>query len=308
MIDVSVVVVNWNSKKFLQQCLSSVFKCVKQVQCEVLVIDNGSFDGAAELIRTTFPDVHFIQNTANVGFGAANNICFEKSQGRYILLLNPDTTLQEDAISPMVAFLELHPEFGLVGCRIEREDGSVDFNGGRKLPSLWSEITMRLRLNKLIPGLPFFSTTLLEHWDHKTSREVEVFSGACMMLRREAFQQLGGFDPNIFMYAEDIDLCHRLRKSGWKTWYLGETHIVHLGGKSTSQQGLSMIVEGVRSMKYYYAKHYGALYAFAYSMLVFVGSFIQLFVQGLAAAFGLKAFSRTYDAHRAILKYILARR
>lgn len=276
MIQLSIIIVNWHSRDYLRECLASILGTTRDLGKEVIVIDNGSYDGAGEMIAGEFPSVMFIQHTVNGGFSAGNNIGFSRAEGTYILMLNPDTIVRGGAVRQMVKFLEGHPAYGAVGCRILSADGVIDFHGGRKMPTLWSESVVFLMLRKMFGNREIFSSTLLEHWDHASSRDVQLLSGSCMMFRREVLGKLGGMDEGFFMYGEDMDFCHRMMKVGWKLRYFAEAEVMHHGSRSTSKAGLSMNVEGTRSMKRFFTKHRGMWYALEYLALLGAWSVLNL--------------------------------
>lgn len=276
MIDLSIVIVNWNAGQYLAQCLESIRSSSAHLRIETVVVDNASTDNALEGIERQFPEAVFIHNPSNVGFARANNVGFEKCNGRSILLLNPDSVICDNALSRMLDVLDSHQEYGAVGCKILNGSGEIDFNGGRSTPTIAREITSRLRLSKLARGWPPASSTLMEHWDHSTSRQVEVLSGACMMARRKVLELVGGMDPHFFLYGEDVDYCVRMRKAGFKIYYCADATIVHYGAKSTTPVEGAMKLEGVKSLRYFYRKHGGAIAGIGYDLVLASAAALQI--------------------------------
>lgn len=236
-LQLSIVIVNFNTRDLLAQCLLSILgsreSAVSNFQSpisnlQVLVVDNASQDDSAAMLRERFPQVQVIQNLDNVGFARANNQGIRASTGHYILLLNPDTEIQPDALNRLVAFLDAHPEAGAVGLQLLNPDGTLQ-PSGRRFPTLASAIGELLPLPK---GLRARVRGDLERRDYRLVCEVDEVSGAAMCLRRTALDEIGLLDEAFFFLGEDIDLCWRLRKAGWKTFYLPDARVIHHWGSS----------------------------------------------------------------------------
>jgi GT2 family glycosyltransferase len=245
--DVSVVVVNWNTRDILRDCLRSIFAETKGVSSEVIVIDNGSADGSAEMVATEFPAVHLIRNADNRGFAAANNQGMAVSRGRYVLLLNSDTVVLEDAISKAVAFAEGHPDAAVVGCRAVFPDGRMQQNC-YMFPSLLNLALSLTHLALIFPRNRLFGRGRLTWWDYATPREVDVVAGCFMLVRRTAIDQVGPMADRFFMYSEDTEWCWRFRRAGWRVLYTPEPVIIHLMGASSAQCASDMRVLERRSL------------------------------------------------------------
>jgi len=271
MLDLSIVIVNWNAGDFLQNCLHSIYEQTTGIAFEVLMVDNGSTDGSPEMVENCFPRVQLIRNRQNVGFAKANNQAIRASKGKYVLLLNPDTIVLDGALVQMVMFLDRHPDIGALGCKILTADGQIDFRGGRHFPTLWSEFCIHSGLAWLFPTSERFGGHLMSYWDHEDSREVDLLVGACIMVRRDVIYHVGLMDEDFFMYADDVEWCYRIKQVGWKVFYYADAAIVHLGEGSVRFAKSPIRIEGLRSMNLFFAKHYGRLSAWVHkSLLLFL--------------------------------------
>jgi len=255
-MDVSVIIVNYNVKYFLEQALYSVQKASADRQIEIIVVDNNSHDDSVSWIRRIFPDVTIIANTDNVGFARANNQAMKIATGRYFLILNPDTILQEDTIDVLARFLDSHPEVGAVGPKIIFPNGVFDYTCRRGFPTPWVSFSKLSGLSKLFPKSPLFSRYNMTYIDPDVPIEVDALMGACMMMRRETYQAVGGFDEDYFMYGEDIDWCFRIKKTGWHVHYYPKTQIIHYKGESTKRAGTKRNKHFYGAMHLFVRKHF----------------------------------------------------
>jgi len=254
MVDLSIIIVSWNTGDLLAQCLQSVYATACGLALEVIVVDNASVDGSVDLVRRDFPRAHVIANADNVGFVRANNQAIERCQGRYVLLLNSDALVLSGALVETVRFMDDHPRAGIAGVRLLNADGT--FQASYTLfPTLWQEFLILSGLGRWLvrPNFPSCGPEL-ERGPQKIAGYVE---GAYLMARREAVKQVGGLDGRIFMYAEDVDWCYRFHRAGWEVWYLPQAPVVHLGGQSSKQRRGRMEAELYRSRVYLFQKHYG---------------------------------------------------
>lgn len=233
--DVSVVIVNYNVRDFLSQAVRSVLAASRDLKVETWVVDNNSIDGSVDMLREDFPWVRVIANRENVGFGAANNQAIHASTGRHILILNPDTILQEDTLTTLVAFMDAHADAGAAGCQILNPDGSFAPESRRSFPTPATAFYRMTGLSRLFPRSPRFGRYNLTHIPRDRVTDVDALSGSCMMVRREAIRQAGAFDEDFFMYGEDLDLCFRIQKAGWRIVYTPDTQIIHYKGESTKK-------------------------------------------------------------------------
>lgn len=259
--DVSLVIVSWNTRTDLSQCLHAVSAAAGQLMVEVIVVDNGSSDGTQAMLAGEFPHVRVIQNRDNVGYGRANNIGARAGTGRALLILNSDCELQPGSLQAMVAELERDASIGMVLCRILNPDRSLQPSVHESLPSPWSHLGDLFFLSSLRYAL--YRCPALHRWllrstvkAHQRTRDVAWGGGMCMLIRRELFDALGGFDERFFMYCEDMDLCKRIRDAGYRVRYLAEPCAVHGWGKSTAQLPERMLEESCKSRVRYFEKHY----------------------------------------------------
>lgn len=306
-IDLSVVIVSWNTRDILRNCLVSLDRGIRRTSHEILLVDNASTDGSAEMVRTEFPAVRLIENTENLGFARANNIGISRARGSLILLLNPDTLVLDDAVDEMALFLKNHPETGAVCPKVLNEDGSVQ-SLGRTLPNL-GNIAMQT-------VFPYRFYRLLSDFLIKIKRlgkgpvyDVDGMPGAVMMIRREVLDGIGLLDEALPLYGEDIDLCQRIKARGWKIACLSRFRIVHLGGRST---GLVPVSSQVQSFMAFYAfirKHRSASAAAVTRGLIMVSSILRLAawtLLGVAAGSERKRRAAIkVDAYRKIMRWSL---
>ncbi|MCX6149376.1 MAG: glycosyltransferase [Ignavibacteriales bacterium] len=255
-IDLSIIIVNYNVKEFLQNLLGSIHKSAKNIATEIIVVDNSSDDGSVESIKEKFPDVKLIANKENVGFGVANNQGLKIAKGRLILLLNPDTIVQEDTFQKLIEFFNNTPDAGLAGCKIINSDGSLQLACRRSFPGPWTSFCKVTGLSKLFPKSRLFSRYNLTYLDENKTYEVDAISGAFMMFRREVYEKVGGFDPQFFMYGEDLDLCYRTQKAGYKVYYVHSTQIIHYKGESTKRSSLDETKVFYDAMHLFVKKHF----------------------------------------------------
>jgi len=255
-VDVSVIIVNWNTKGLLRDCLSSVYERAGNVDYEIIVLDNASTDGSAEMVKSNFEHVRLIENPDNRGFAAANNQGMAVAKGRYVLLLNSDTVVLDNAIANTVRFADAHPRAAVTGCRVLNPDGTVQLTCFM-FPSVLNMLLSSTYLYKLFPKNRFFGRERMTWWDRSDERQVDVVTGCFMLVRREAIDQVGMMDERFFMYAEETDWCYRFRQSGWEVLFAPVGRIIHFGGQSASQKPVAMIVQLRLSILRFIRKHYG---------------------------------------------------
>lgn len=233
MVDLSVIIVNWNVRDLLRHCLQSIFANLPTCRLEIIVVDNASSDGSPEMVRTEFPQVRLIANPDNRGFPAANNQGLAVARGRYILLLNPDTEVLGDALETMVAFADAHPDVGVVGPQLLNPDGTVQ-SSRRRFPTLATALLESTWLQPYAPRRLLERYYVLDRPDDQV-QDVDWVTGAALMARREAVEQVGPLDEGFFMYSEELDWCRRFREAGWRVVYLPAARIIHHVGKSSEQ-------------------------------------------------------------------------
>lgn len=255
-MELSVIIVNYNVKYFLEQCLFSVRAAMQGMHGEVLVVDNASTDGSRAYLTVRFPEVRFFWNHTNLGFAKANNQALQYARGKYILFLNPDTVVPEDCFRKCVSFMEAHPDAGALGIRML--DGSGQFlpESKRSFPSLLTSFFKLSGLSRLFPRSPLFGRYHLGHLSEHENHAVEVLAGAFMMVRKVVLESVGSFDERFFMYGEDIDLSYRIRQAGYHNYYFSESFIVHFKGESTRKGSLNYVRMFYQAMSLFVQKHY----------------------------------------------------
>jgi GT2 family glycosyltransferase len=257
-IDVSIVVVSWNTRDVLRGCLRSIFEQTREISFEVFVVDNDSHDGSAEMVRNEFPPVKLIANSKNRGFAAGCNQGMRKASGRYTLLLNPDTIVLDDAISRCVRYADLHADIGVVGCQVLEDETRIQ-RTGFSFPSPSNMFLGLSGLSRAFPRSRLFGRPQLSWWARDSEQDVDVISGMFMLVRREAIAQVGLMDEAYFVYAEEADWCYRFAKAGWRRVFTPCAQIIHLDGgdKSTSQVSIKMFVQLQKSLMIYHRKNLG---------------------------------------------------
>lgn len=263
-MDVSVVIVNWNSADYVHACIQSLHEQTSGMAYEVIVVDNASFDGCGERLAAEFPGVVFVQSQSNLGFGRANNLGAKHARGKVLLFLNPDTDIKDRAIDRLYEqFCRLdHP--GAVGCRLLNSDGSLQKSCVQALPTVLNQILDADVLQRWFPRSGFWGGAALYEGTMEAV-EVEAVSGACLMMRKDVFECVGGFSPEFFMYGEDIDLCFKARRAGLRNYHVGQAVIVHHGGGSSDRAISNFSNVLVReSMSRFLRKSRGPLYSSCY--------------------------------------------
>jgi len=269
----SIVIVNYNVKAFLQQALESILKATTSIETEIFVVDNHSVDGSIEMIQSQFPQVHLIQNHNNVGFAKANNQAIKKTTGDYIWLLNPDTLVQGDTPEKLIKVMETDEKIGLLGCKILNDDGSLQLACRRSFPTPWVAFTKLMGLATIFPKSKWFGRYNMTHLDPDDAYEVEAISGSCMFIRREALEEVGMLDETFFMYGEDLDWCFRFGRSGWKVYYTPETSIIHYKGESSKVALWDTNTHFYRAMDIFAKKHFKSTSRFPVHWVLRLGIF-----------------------------------
>ncbi|MCF0207089.1 MAG: glycosyltransferase, partial [Bacteroidales bacterium] len=252
----SIVIVNYNVKHFLEQCLNSVFAAAKHCDTEVFVVDNNSVDGSCTMLREKFPQVRLIENKKNYGFSYANNQAIRQAKGEYILLLNPDTVIEEDTLSLVCGFMDSHPDAGGLGVKMIDGKGRYLPESKRGLPTPKVAFYKIFGLSKLFPKSEKFGKYHLTYLDKDEIHKIDVLSGAFMLLRAETLEKIGLLDETFFMYGEDIDLSYRITQGGYANYYFPKTTIIHYKGESTKKGSINYVVVFYNAMKIFAKKHF----------------------------------------------------
>lgn len=266
----SVIIVNYNVKYFLEQCLISVFKSGKGVDMEVFVVDNASADGSCQMVKQRFQEVKLIENQKNLGFSYANNQAIKLSKGEYVLLLNPDTVVEEDTFSKCIAFMEAHPEAGSISVKMIDGKGRYLPESKRALPSPAVSFYKIFGLSRLFPKSKVFGRYHLGYLDKNKTHEIEILPGAFMFIRKSALDIVGLLDENFFMYGEDIDLSYRFIKAGFKNYYFPETQIIHYKGESTKKGSINYVILFYKAMAIFARKHFTKQNAGFYILIIYI--------------------------------------
>jgi GT2 family glycosyltransferase len=278
----SIIIVNWNSRVLVRQCLASLVACCRLEDLELIVVDSGSFDGCGDMLAAEFPAVRFLQCPDNVGFARANNLASRHARGRQLLFLNPDTLLSEDSPARLSRRLQELPRVGALGCRLLNTDQTVQTSCIQSFPTVLNQMLDAQWLRQRFPRSRLWGMAALFDGSQLPSR-VAAISGACLAVNRDAFEAVGGFTESYFMYGEDMDLCRKLHDAGWGVYYTPETSLVHIGGGSSRQApGRFSVVMMRTSVHRFILIHQGRLAAGAYRVGMGLAAIARLALLGVA--------------------------
>lgn len=280
-LDVSVIIVSWNAREFLMQCLASLYAGEGRRAKEIIVVDNASMDGSSEAVETHFPGVCLIRNAENLGFAKANNAGVEHCTGRYICFINSDAKVIGDCIGQLVDYCETHSEVGLVGPRVMWGDGRLQ-RSCRGFPTVWTTLCGTLALDTFFPKVKSFGGYSLAYWPQEELREVDILSGCFWLARREAMNQVGLLDEEFFIYGEDMDWCKRFRLAGWKNAFVPSAQAVHYGGASSANAPVRFYVEMHKAELQYWRKHHDPLAVACYRAASFLHALVRVVGWGVA--------------------------
>ncbi|MBI2428802.1 MAG: glycosyltransferase [Ignavibacteriales bacterium] len=279
-MDISVIIVNYNVREFLSNALTSLYTSLEGFQSEIFVVDNASDDGSVEMVSKNFPHVRLIANKTNVGFAKANNQALVQSKGKYILLINPDTLVQENTVRELIKFFETHDNAGMTGCKILNPDGTLQLACRRSFPTPWTAFTKTFGLSALFPTSKLFARYNLTYLDPDQAYEVDAISGSFMMVKREVVEKIGGLDETFFMYGEDLDWCYRVQHSGWKVYYVPTTSIIHYKGESTKRSDIDELKVFYNAMRLFVRKHHTGSPFFEW--FIYSGIYMRKFIADIA--------------------------
>jgi GT2 family glycosyltransferase len=257
-LQLSIIIVNYNVRYFLEQCLYAVQRAMAGMEAEVTVVDNGSADGSIEYLRPLFPTVRFLENEGNLGFARANNLALADCRGEFVLFLNPDTLLAEDCLHKSISYLRQNPNAGALGVRMLDGRGKFLPESKRSFPSPWVSFAKLSGLSSVFPRSKKFNRYALGFLAEKENHSVEVLAGACMFVRRDLLVQLNGFDESYFLYGEDVDLSYRIKKAGYENIYFAGTTIIHFKGESSRNLSMTRVKYFYNAMLVFVRKHYNA--------------------------------------------------
>lgn len=254
-MQLSVIILNYNVRYFLEQCVISVQNALETIEGEIIVIDNNSSDDSCELMKQRFPNVKLIQNNENIGFPKGNNIGVSQAKGEYICILNPDTVVAEDTFTKVLAFAKKQSDLGILGCKLIDGGGNFLPESKRGVPTPWVAFTKITGLYKFLPASEIFGKYYAQHLNENQTGKVDILVGAFMLMKRDLYLEVGGFDEDCFMYSDDIDLSYRVLKGGKSNYYFHKTTIIHYKGESTIKDGTYM-KRFQEAMNFFYKKHF----------------------------------------------------
>lgn len=276
-LNLSIIIVNWNTRDLLAQCLHAVYEHPPVGEFEVLVVDNASSDDSVAMVRNRFPQAVLIENSSNPGFAVGNNQAIEQCTGRYVLLLNPDTVVLPRALQSLLMFMDDHPSAGAAGSMLLNPDGSLQ-PSCHPAPTLSRELWRLFHMDAVYP----LALYRMADWPADVPRAVDTVQGASLIVRREVIEQVGALDESYFMYSEEVDWCRRIRQAGWQIYWVPQSQVVHFGGQSTRQAAEAMFLQLYRAKLQYFRKHYGPGYSALYKGELYAASVARLMLTPLA--------------------------
>jgi GT2 family glycosyltransferase len=269
-LDLSVIIVNWNDKDHLRDCLKSVYEESQGLSFEVVVVDNASSDGSSGMVKEEFPQAILMENDENAGFARANNQAIDKSRGKYVCLLNPDSVVLDGALEKMMDFMEQHPQVGVSGGKTLNPKGKVlFFRSARRFPTPFSKFCTDVHLDRIFSRWGLFGDFSMAGWDRNDEREVDVISGAFMFVRKEAVMEAG------LLLAEDVDWCRRIKQKNWKIRFNPRAEIIHFGGGSIDRIKRTRLENDIRSHLLYFRKHHGWFSAFSFRFFASLANLVK---------------------------------
>ena len=307
MGDISVIIVSWNARAYLRQCLDSIRSTGGGRVKEIIVVDNGSTDGSPHMVEADYQEVVLIKSRENLGFARANNLAMERATGAQFALVNSDVVLHEGCLQTLASYLDAHPDVGVVGPKVVGGDGHVQ-RTCRRLPSVWNTVCESFGLDTAFARCPSFSGREMRHWDQDALAEVEVLSGCFWLARANAAREIGGLDERFFFYAEDVDWCKRLRDANWRVVFVPLATATHFGGGSSANAPEKYCIEMLRANLRYWEKYHGIPGRVMYHALSTVYHGLRLALRAPAKALGLRrgeAFDDRFRENRVCLRWLL---
>lgn len=304
----SICIVNYKVEDLLRKCLNSIYESISCIAFETIIVDNNSGDGSVEMIKSIFPQANSIENKENVGFSKANNQAISIANGKYILLLNPDTIVKHHAIEKMVKFMENHQSVGILGCKLLNSDGSkkIQWTSCGSFPTLFNVFLWQSLLEKLFYKNRIFGMRQMTYWQRDTNKEVDWISGACMLIRREVINDIGLLDESFFSYFEDTDFCYRAKKKKWIVYFLADAHIIHIGGQSWNLLHKKAIENKLENIHRFFMKYYGELPAFMCELLILYGSLLRSCIWTILFLTNRDIrYKRKLEEHKEIIKWCI---
>ncbi len=277
----TVIIVNYNVQSYLEQCLNSVIEASLNNLTEIIVVDNNSADDSVKMLKEKFPQVYLIENEANKGFSVANNQAIKVAKGEYLLLLNPDTVVEEDTFEKIISFMDAHLDAGALGVKMLNGEGVFLPESKRGLPTLPVAFYKLSGLSKLFPTSQLFGKYHLGFLDENKTHQVDVLAGAFMLIRKSILDKVGLLDETFFMYGEDVDLSYRITLSGYKNYYFPETKIIHYKGKSTNKNDIDYVINFYKAMLIFAKKHFSKSNKILFFLFIYPGVYIQIVIAAL---------------------------
>lgn len=277
MPELSIVITNYNSKQYLQNCLSSiVLELIGHTDNEIIVVDDDSSDGSSTMVKEEYPSVRLLTNSANLGYIASNNKGIKSTFGKYVLCLNNDTVIKKGAVLGLLHFIKAHPDAGAVGPKLLNSDGTIQYQCRRSFPNPLNSLLYFFGLSRLFPKNKVVGSYLMTYLDDKASVKVDSLCGAAIMVTRNVIDSVGVMDKEYYMYGDDIDWCYRIKNAGWNIYYHPESEIIHYGGRGGSRKmPFRNIYKFYRAMAVYHKKHNAANYMLIVNYLVYAGIWIK---------------------------------
>jgi len=284
MFDVSIIIVSWNAKRHLLNCLNSLENTAKGYSQEIIIVDNASSDGSPDAVARQFPQVRLIKNKENLGFARANNIGIHQSSGRYICLVNSDVIVLNGCIENLISFMDNHPTAGMAGPRILNPDRTLQ-PSCRHFPTIWNNLCQALGLNRLFPKSAFCSYWIMNYWSHDSIRSVDALSGCFWMVRRKALNEVGPLDEEFFIYGEDLDWCRRFHQAGWDVVFYPMAEAIHIGAASSANSPVKFYLEMQKADLHYWQKHHGSIGRTVYLAIILLRHLLRVVLIGLLYLF-----------------------
>ena len=291
-VRLSIIIVTYNAGRLLKECIDSIYKESITTPFDVWVVDNNSQDDSIAMIKECFSKVNLIENGTNIGFAKANNMALSRSKADYFLLLNPDTVVHDNAIEKVVKFVDRSPEVGIVGCRVLNEDGTLQLACRRSIPTPHVAFFRLSGLSRLFPNSKVMAKYNLTYLNPNEANEIDAVSGAFLMIRREVVDSIGKLDERFFMYGEDMDLCLRTKKAGWKVMYYPDAKIIHYKGECSRSNSRKATFEFYRSMCLFHKKHFAENHNPVINVIIYAGILLKALMSWRSFLFSTKVGSK----------------
>jgi GT2 family glycosyltransferase len=284
---ISVIIVTWNAKEHVRACLSTLQKQCADSNLEVIVSDNASTDGTPELIASEFPKIKLLRNGANLGFAKGNNVAVRQSSGSYLCFVNSDVKFTSDCFTPMLAYMQEHPQIGMLGPRSLTDDGHIA-RSTMRFPTVWNSFCRALGIDTVLGQMKLMRGQLMEDFDHDSTCDVEILNGWFWMMPRKAMEEVGLMDEQFFIYGEDVDWCYRFHQAGKRVVFFAGAEAIHIGGASSSAAPLRFSLEMQRANWQYIRKHFGPLRQFGFFLTGLLNDGVRAIGHGLRMLLPLK--------------------